>query len=174
MLEKHMKESNDSKVYEISYVLVSSLPAEKVAAEASSLAAILSKNAAEVISDEAPSLIPLAYEMDKSSGGGVHQRFTEGYFGWIKFSAVPEAIEGIKKAFDQNPHMLRTLAVSTIRENTYLGKRAKPEGRMEERPIRTAVADAAPVASEAAPAPVMTADDIAKVDKSIDEMVKGA
>lgn len=175
MLLNHMNEPNDSKVYEISYILVPSLPAEKVGTEVSTLAAILGHHSAAVIAEEAPMLISLAYEMDKSSGGGTHQRFTEGYFGWMKFSLPSSAIEEVRKAFEANPSVLRSLALSTVREKTYLGKRAKSESKAEDKPARMTEGTAAPAVEAPAviPAPLSPAE-IANVDKSIDEMVKGA
>ena len=180
VLQKKMKESSESKVYEISYLLVPSLPEEKVGEQAAAFSALLAKHSASVIDEEAPSLISLAYEMDKSQGGGSHQRFDKGYFGWIKFSCLSSSIEEIRKAFEQNPNALRVLAVATLKEKTYLGKRAKseakPDSKGEEKQASTAPADAAGAASEsAAPAALsMTPTEIAAVDKSIDEMVKGA
>jgi ribosomal protein S6 len=169
MLEKHMKES----IYEISYILVPSLPAEKVGTEVAAFNAILAKNSAVVLAEEAPAFITLAYEMDKSTGGGSHTRYNEGYFGWVKFSAMSSAIEAIRKAFDQNPNTLRTLAVTTLKENTYLGKRAKTDSRGD----MVKPAEAAAVSAEIPTAAViatLSAAEIAKVDKSIDDMVKGS
>jgi ribosomal protein S6 len=173
ILPKKMNESTsestkDSKVYEISYILVPSLPQEKIGEQTAALTAILVQHSAVVIDEESPSLISLAYEMDKGSGGGVHQRFDQGYFGWVKFYCSPSVIEEIRKAFDQNPHILRTLAVSTIREKTYLGKRAKSENKtenkIEEKTVKAISDSVAP----------MSPAEIAAVDKSIDEIVKGA
>src|ERR1700757_3184795 len=96
MLENHMKESQiESKVYEVSYLLVPSVPQEKVVDEAAQLEAILAKGQATILSKEAPSLISLAYEMSKSTGSGTHDRYTEGYFGWIKFECPATAVEAI-------------------------------------------------------------------------------
>jgi ribosomal protein S6 len=150
---------------------------EKVGEQASALTATLEKHSAVVIGEEAPTLIPLAYEMSKSSGGGSHQRFSQGYFGWIKFYCSPSVIENIRKSFDQNPNTLRTLAIATVKEKTYLGKRAKSENKAEGKPIQTVSPDETKPSSEpavAVPTAPMTAAEIAAVDKSIDEMVKGA
>jgi ribosomal protein S6 len=175
MLENHMNESTkEPKVYEISYILVPSLPAEKVKETLASFKSLLAKSSAAILEEEAPALISLAYEMDKSSGGGSHQRFNEGYFGWIKFECSPSFIEEIRKAFELDPGMLRTMAISTVREKTYLGKRAKSDTKMDEKAPKIAM-EASPRAeiSTAAVASLSPAD-IAQVDKSIDEMVKGA
>jgi ribosomal protein S6 len=169
ILEKHMNEStSDSKVYEIGYLLVPSLPAEKVGEQVSAFAVILEKHSAVVIGEESPTLIPLAYEMEKRD---------HGYFGWIKFYCSPSVIEDIRKSFDQNPNTLRTLAIATVKEKTYLGKRAKSDNKAEEKPIQTVSPDETKPSSEGAvavPTAPMTAAEIVAVDKSIDDMVKGA
>ena len=179
MNESTSESKTDSKVYEISYLLVPSIPTEKVVGEVSAIAAILEKYSAVIIAEEAPSLTSLAYEMDKSSGGGTHKRFTEGYFGWIKFYCSPSVTEEIRKSFDQNPNILRTLLISTLREKTYLGKRAKSDIKAEEKPIKApGDEDAAPMSESTAvstevPAASLSTAEIAEVDKKLDEMVKG-
>jgi ribosomal protein S6 len=157
----------DSKIYEIGYLLVPSLPAEKVGEQVSAFAVILAQHSAIVIDEESPSLISLAYEMDK---------IDHGYFGWIKFYCSPSVIEEIRKSFDQNPNTLRTLAIATVREKTYLGKRAKSDNKAEEKPAKVTLDEANPAVEPAVAVPTapMTAAEIAAVDKSIDEMVKGA
>jgi ribosomal protein S6 len=172
MNESTSESKKDSKVYEISYILVPSLPQEKIGEQTAAFTAILAQHSAVVIDEESPSFIPLAYEMDKSSGGGAHQRFDQGYFGWVKFYCSPSVIEEVRKAFDQNPHILRTLAVSTVREKTYLGKRAKSENKTENKPENKTEENTAKAISDSA-APMSPAEIVA-VDKSIDEMVKGA
>jgi len=179
MLENKMKESSESKVYEISYLLVPSLPEEKVSEQAAAFSAILAKNSASVIDEEAPSLMSLAYEMDKSTGGGSHQRFDKGYFGWIKFSCPTSAIEDVRKSFEQSPNSLRVLAVATLKGKTYLGKRVRSEVKAETRgDEKQAAAGARPDAVAVEPGIAatlpMTPAEIAAVDKSIDEIVKGA
>jgi ribosomal protein S6 len=172
MNESKSESKIDSKVYEIGYLLVPSLPAEKVGEQVSVFADILEKHSAVVIAEEAPTLISLAYEMDKRD---------HGYFGWIKFYCSPSVIEDIRKSFDQNPNTLRTLAIATVKEKTYLGKRAKSENKAEEKTIKEPPVDAVAGSTEeqakaihnTTSAPMTTAE-IAAVDKSIDEMVKGA
>jgi ribosomal protein S6 len=180
MNESTSESKKDSKVYEISYILVPSLPQEKIGEQTTAFTAILAQHSAVVIDEEAPSLISLAYEMDKSSGGGAHQRFDRGYFGWVKFYCSPSVIEEIRKSFDQNQHILRSLAVSTVREKTYLGKRAKAENKTENRTEeKTAkeISDKVNHESEStavSAAPPMSPAEIAAVDQKLDEMVKGA
>lgn len=155
------------KVYEIGYVLVSSIPEEKVGTVIAGLKDLLKEKGAEMIAEGAPELRTLAYKMVKKIGPSNH-KFTQGYFGWVKFELSGSEIEGIKKAFETREDMLRTLVITTVRTDTYLGKISPAFGAetLAQAPVgaAAAVADVAPVADVKA-----TTEDI---DKSIDEMVK--
>ncbi len=157
------------KVYEIGYLLVSSIPREKVADVAATLKEVLSKKGAEIIGEEAPELIPLSYTMIKKIGTSNH-RFDQAFFGWVKFELSTKEIEEVKKTLDLHPDMLRFLLITTVKENTYLGKKA---------PVAPGliVSTAEGVPAEAATPEALPEDkpaSIEEMDKSIDEMVKEA
>lgn len=116
------KKTDESKVYEIGYLLVSSIPEEKVSAKVDELKTVLSAKKVEMIGEEAPVLETLSYTMIKKVGTK-NVRFTQAYFGWVKFATEPENIVKIKEAFDADGEILRFLLITTPRENTYLGKR---------------------------------------------------
>ena len=163
------------KIYEIGYLFVSSIPKEKVASETASLKDALAKAGAVVVSQEDPELITLAYQMKKKINGS-YQRFDEAYFGWVKFEIPARAIESVKKTLDATENVLRYLLITTVKEDTYLGKRAPS--------FTVAARDAGMIAPEGAPtagALEKTADSIVvsaasaeDMDKSIDAMVKEA
>ncbi len=163
------------KVYEIGYLLVSSIPVEKVTEVTASLKDVISKNGAQMIADEAPELRTLAYTMIKKIGP-VNHRFDQGYFGWLKFEMPAGKIEEVKKSFEANPEVLRILVVTTVKENTYLGKKIPAvataaltsEGVLAGDSVIAAVEGEEKAAIPSAPA------SIEEMDKSIDEMVKGA
>lgn len=160
-MKDNIKEDK-SQVYEIGYLLVSSIPEEKVESEVSKLKEILTKKDAEFIGEEAPELRTLAYTMIKKIGPTNH-RFDKGYFGWFKFEVSKANIESIKKSFEENENMLRMLLISTIRENTYLGKKSPvpmPEVQVE------VVAESVDVVD------TNTAAVTEEIDKGIDAMVK--
>ena len=154
------------KVYEIGYLLISSIPKEKVADSATRLKEVLSKKSAEIIAEESPELIPLSYTMIKKIGTANH-RFDQAFFGWVKFELAAKDIEDVKKALDLNPDVLRYLITITVRENIYLGKKAPVA------PGKIVEAEGVPAetveVSEDKPALV-----VEEIDKSIDEMVKEA
>jgi ribosomal protein S6 len=165
------KEDSISNVYEIGYHLISSVPAEKVEGVVASLKAILSGKGAIMIAEETAELVDLAYTMTKKIGTA-HQRFDQAYFGWMKFELAVSEIESVKKAFEMNPDMLRMLVIITIKENTFLGKKAPVvEGSLiSTEAIVGTENQQIPGLEGAAPVPATVED----MDKSIDEMVKGA
>ncbi len=162
-MEKVLKE-DQVQVYEIGYLLVSTIPEEKVSEEVTSLKSILTKKGAEFIGEELPELRTLAYTMIKKIGTSNH-KFDQGYFGWFKFSLPKKEIESIKKAFEDNKSMLRTLIIKTIKENTYLGKKSPVESLVSKEEevsvVDVSSGDSVAVSSE-------------EIDKSIDDMVKEA
>ena len=164
-MEKNMKEDR-KQIYEIGYLLVSSIPEEKVADEVNSLKEVLSKKGAEFIGEEMPELRTLAYTMVKKIGPSNH-RFDKGYFGWFKFELSAAEIESVKKVFEENINMLRMLIINTIRENTYLGKKSPVP--MPEVPVEVPVDQGVELSLD-----TPTVVSVEDMDKSIDAMVKEA
>ncbi len=175
--------TNDQKVkvYEVGYVLVSSIPQEKVAAEAASLKDAITKAGATIVAEENPELTQLAYTMVKKIHGANH-RFTEGYFGWVKFEIATDAIDSVKKHFDTAESVLRYLLIITVKENTYLGKRApavavvgREAGIIAPEKGAEGVADTAAAATiDAAGESIVVEATAEEMDKGIDAMVKEA
>ena len=97
-MEKVLKE-DQVQVYEIGYLLVSTIPEEKVTSEVASLKETLTKKGAEFIGEEAPELRTLAYTMIKKRGTSNHRR-DHGGCGGVKFSLRKKDIEG----FDRSIH----------------------------------------------------------------------
>ena len=152
------------KVYEIGYLFVSSIPQEKVADHTALLMDVLVKAGATTIAQEDPELRPLAYTMTKKIAG-IHQRFTEAYFGWVKFELGTQAIESVKKSLDAMDGLLRYLLIITVKENTYLGKRTPAADLVANKDIGVI----APTV-----APVLAAATTEEMDKTIDDIVKEA
>jgi small subunit ribosomal protein S6 len=118
-------QKKEGKVYEVGYIIVPSVSPDHVAKEVDALKAILSKNEAEIVSEEAPKMKQLAYPMLKVTGA-IRNKFDTGYFGWIKFSATAEAVLEIKKAIDLSEKVLRHLLITTVAENTLYGAKLAP------------------------------------------------
>lgn len=144
------------RVYEVSYLLVPSLDDDAALARANAVKAFFTEKGIEIISEEAPRLIDLAYVMERVIN---HKRakFTQAYFGWVKFEATPGDVDAVKTFVEAEEAVIRSLIVKTIRENT-LSKKAAPrdakrkdkeEGDTEEEVLETPVV-AAPVLDEQA------------------------
>lgn len=156
-------------VYEIGYLMSPSVAEENLPSKTEELRKIIADVGASVIAEEAPHRQRLAYTVHKKTLSGSYDKYNEAYFGWIKFETGPDKIVAVKNTFENHPSVLRSLIVSTVRENTYLGKRAlavaSAFGGRED------IASARPNTEkrekkEAAPVTVE------EMDKSIDEMVK--
>lgn len=114
-------ENDNSRIYEIGYVVASSVPEEKVGKEVESIKGILSKAKAEIIGEGEPSFRDLAYTVVKKVGAK-NEKFTQGYFGWVKFAMDSDAIEAVKKDIEAMDSLIRVLVITTVRDNTFLGK----------------------------------------------------
>lgn len=151
-------------VYELSYLIASSIPEEMVAQELSKINKIVADSGATTIAEEQPKLEDLAYTIKKKTVAGSYDKFDSAYFGWVKFELSPSKIEEIKKSVEIIPSVIRVLVITTTKENTYLGKRASSASKIE-------------VEAEKPAEPVVEAEVTAspeEIDKSIDAMVKEA
>ncbi len=122
--EKTQEMEGTLTVYEVSYLLLPSLATEQVPGKAAALKEALTSLGGEVLADEDPILIDLAYPMTKVVQT-VRHKATTGYFGWIKFEMPQHGMEAVKKALDANDEILRYLIIKTVKENTLL------EGKMK-------------------------------------------
>lgn len=111
------KELNKNGIYEIGFLLVPTIAEENVPAEFQDIKSILEKHGGEFISEDFPKLRSLAYRMAVALEGK-KSKFDQAYFGWVKFEAATEEISKIKAELDHNPHIIRSLVISTVREST--------------------------------------------------------
>jgi ribosomal protein S6 len=117
-----MEKEPKMQVYEVGYILVPSIPEENVGGEVTSLKDMLTNNGATFIADEYPKMMELAYEMTRAIANK-KQKFTNGYFGWVKFEMSREGIVAAKADLDKNESIIRFLITKTVRENTMSPKR---------------------------------------------------
>ena len=166
-LAQNMDDTNDRlSVYEIGYLIKSSVPSEKVTSEVEALKKIITDSGASIIAEEMPRHQDLAYTIRTKTVSGAYAKNDEAYFGWIKFELGSSAVVVVKKAFEIHPSVLRSLLVSTVRENTYLGKRASVVAAELGEGSPSLSVEKTTVQKEVAPVSVE------EIDKSIDDMVK--
>ncbi len=153
-------------VYEVGYHMVPTIAEENVGEEVTILKDMLAENGANFISDEYPRLMELAYEMTRSIANK-KQKFTTGYFGWVKFECTPEEAKTIKELLDKNEKLVRYLLIKTVRENTMSPKRTYPKQDNKKR-IPSRVKEASETVESSDPVEEVNE---AEIDKEIDALV---
>jgi ribosomal protein S6 len=106
-----------AKVYEVGYLLLPTIPEEHLATEVQNIKSLIEKNDGVFITEDFPKLRQLAYIMKKAATGQ-NLKFDKAYFGWIKFEIDPAVVPTITKDLEKNGNILRSMVISTVRENT--------------------------------------------------------
>jgi ribosomal protein S6 len=123
-----MDKIDERKIYELGYLLVPYLPTEGVAGEVENL--IKSKIEAEggeVTSALEPVMTRLAYVITKILNNK-HTKFSDGYFGALRFKVLPEAIKKLEAGWKKGDNLIRFLLISLPKgsENIITPKRVFP------------------------------------------------
>lgn len=129
-----MEKESKASIYEVGYLFVPSIAEENLGAKVTSLKDLLGEHGATFIGDEYPKMIELAYEMSRTVLNK-KQKFTTGYFGWVKFELSADKINAVKDALDKDEQIIRFLLIKTVRESTLSPKRAySKEGGARKKP----------------------------------------
>ena len=137
-----MEENNEVEgklsVYEVGYLMVPGIAEENLGVEVTEFKDGLREQGVTFVADEYPKMMELAYEMSRSIANK-KQKFSYGYFGWVKFECTPAQARVIKNALDKNEKLIRYLLIKTVRESTMSSKRpyGKPEGAKRRTTART-------------------------------------
>lgn len=113
----------DSRVYEVSFIFDNKLEENAALEKSNALKQSIATLGGSFISEEAPYMRELAYEMIRVVNN-VNVRFNEGYFGWIKFELDGEKVKEFEKALKLDEQVIRYIVVKTVRDNTVYTKRA--------------------------------------------------
>lgn len=113
----------DGRVYEISFIFDNKLDESAALEKSNALKQSIATLGGSFISEEAPYMRELAYEMIRVVNN-VNVRFNEGYFGWIKFEMDADKVKEFEKAIKLDEEVVRYMVVKTVRDNTVYTKRA--------------------------------------------------
>ena len=169
--EAEVQEGN--RIYELGFHFVPTISEDDAAVQFSHLKSLIEKKDGTFISEEAPRLINLAYELTKTTKA-VRHHYNSAYFGWVKFEIDPESIAALEKEIKLFDPILRYLLISTVRESTLapiVSKEGRRTSQKDSPEGELAPASGEVVVSEA-PVPAAPAVDEAQIDKSIDELVQ--
>lgn len=124
----------DSRIYEVGYLLVPTIEEGNVPVNHGNLKDLVSSFSGEIVSDEMPKMINLAYTMTKVLQN-IRNKFNSAFFGWVKFSMDPEKVLELKKKLDSDTNIIRFLILKTVKENTIAAKRfTHREGGVRRKP----------------------------------------
>ena len=113
----------DSRVYEISFIFDNKIDESAALEKSNALKQSIATLGGSFISEEAPYMRELAYEMIRVVNN-VNVRFNEGYFGWIKFTLEAAKVKEFEKNIKLDEEVVRYMVVTTVAENTVYTKRA--------------------------------------------------
>ena len=110
-----MKENNNetmvnSRVYELASIYINTFSDEAALEKFGAVKQLIASEGASFISEEAPYLRGLAYEMIRVIKNA-NNRFNTGYFSWVKFELDPVKIANIKKKLDIVEDIIRFMIV---------------------------------------------------------------
>jgi len=117
ILETDNKDLGDTQIYELGFHLLPSVAEEELSKEVAKIHSVISELEGNLISEGAPSMRQLAYEITKKIGTK-NAKFSKAYFGWIKFEMNRANAVLLKTKIDNLENILRFIIVKTVRENT--------------------------------------------------------
>jgi len=112
---------DEKEVYEISFIFDNRLTEEKATEKLETLKKDIASLGGSFISEETPYMRELSYEMTRVVNN-VNVRFSEGYFGWVKFELTPSSIEEINKKLKLDEEVVRFLIVKGDKDNNIFTK----------------------------------------------------
>lgn len=102
-------------VYEVGFHLLPSITEEGLGAAVEKVRALLGD--AEIISQGFPQKMTFAYTIERASTGK-HEKFTQSYFGWIKFAVADRSgITALEAGLRSLNEVLRFILIETVRED---------------------------------------------------------
>ncbi len=120
-------------VYEVGYLILPSIPEDRLDDVVGSIRAVISKEGGVEIDAEAPFKQELSYPMSKTIGASRYV-LSDAYIGWIKFEVEPANTLAIESGLRKIDEILRFLLVKAPRETifTFAKARAMAEDKEKE------------------------------------------
>lgn len=100
--------------YELAFHVLPTVAEGEVAGVAADLKSLVEKAGATILSEEAPQRFDLAYDIVKHVEGR-NRTFSSAYFGWIRFSVEPAALDGLTEEVEADRRVLRYLIIRLTR-----------------------------------------------------------
>jgi len=117
-------EKGEMTVYELGFLILPSIPEDKVSGIVDSIRKVITKEGGTEIDAEEPFKQDLAYSMSKTIGAS-HYVLTDAYLGWIKFEIERASVLIVKAGVEKIEEILRFLLVKAPRETTFTFAKAR-------------------------------------------------
>lgn len=118
-------------VYELGYLVLPSIPEDKLPDTVNSIKEIVKKAGGTEIDSESPIKQTLAYQMSKTVGASRYV-VNDAYIGWIKFEIDGSKVETIREKVAKLDEILRSLVIKTTRETHFTFAQALAAKNVEE------------------------------------------
>ena len=105
------------RVYEVGYHIIPTFQEQDLDAIVGTIRSVVEKTGGTLISEGAPAMMKLAYNMEVREGDKYAQ-YDRAYFGWIKFEAPVEVTEMLDETLKRDTAILRFVLFRTVRTET--------------------------------------------------------
>lgn len=109
---------NENKIYEIGYLLSPFIPEDKLDEEVFNVRKAIEDSRGFIVSEGYPKRQKLAYTIQRPGKG----KFSDAYFGWVKFMAEAASVLDMKNILDKNSVLIRFLIIKTLKESAISGR----------------------------------------------------
>ena len=135
-MEKDEVQNNEeeSRVYELGFFLIPQIAEDKVSAKVDGLKKNVETQGGKVFAEGEPVFKELAYEIT-TLVANKHYKYTDGYFGWLKFDMPVDKITAFELDMKQNADLIRFTILKTVREDTSY---VPPKPRVQTAPAKDA------------------------------------
>ncbi len=106
-----VEKDSAKRLYEVGYLLIPLIPTDKVADEVNVLRSYIENSGGFIASEDQPKMRKLAYEIQQRGIASKRLRFSEAYFGWVRFQVQSSQVAVIEEFFDKNDKVLRFLII---------------------------------------------------------------
>jgi ribosomal protein S6 len=114
VIEAEQDVLKDTQAYELAFHVLPTMTEGEVQSVCDRLKALITNASGSVTLEEVPARFDLAYDLVKFLEGR-NRKFSSSYFGWIRFTLSPDAIEEVTKEVAGSKELLRHLIIKLTR-----------------------------------------------------------
>ncbi|HEY9582987.1 MAG TPA: 30S ribosomal protein S6 [Candidatus Paceibacterota bacterium] len=133
-------DTKDSDLYELAYIVEPQIAEESLPAFVAQITAIIEAVGGVVTLSDNPKLRGLAYTIERSVGGK-RQKYNQGHFGWMKFTAESTKIPDISLELGRLVPIIRKMIIHSPKPSRNLSSRRVPRKVASEAGVKVTEAE---------------------------------